>query len=279
MKKELDLTLLVDYDINDSAKAYLEIMYQNGYYPKKIIVLGFLQGNFITKYSRYIGEINSFRLLKSLNKLIQYKGYKERKAISKIITNFLNIKVDFFKRINLKRYTKDIDYLYIKSYKDEKFLSYIKKEETKTFLYASSGIVPKEFLELDNIKVLHIHPGIVPDIKGSDGFFWSIALRKKLGYSCFYMDCGIDTGDIIVTKEYDIPKIKFSCRYNSDILYKALLNYCDTLYRAELLILVFDKYSDDLSSIDTIKQDSDDGNTYFTMHNKLISQIIKKYFL
>jgi len=279
MKKELDLTILVDYHINDSAKAYLEMMHQNDLYPKKIIVIGILQGRFIKKYSKYFGEIYSFKLLKFISKLIQYKNYNKNKNISKIITKFLDSKVDFFRSINLNRYTNNIDYQYIKSYKDANFLSYIKKEKVKTFLYASSGIVPKEFLQLDNVKVLHIHPGIVPDIKGSDGFFWSIIIKKKLGYSCFYMDYGIDTGSIIETKEYNVPKIKLSNIYDNCTIYNAILNYCDTIYRSQLLILVLNKYPNTLPTIEAKKQNISDGNIYFTMHRKLVSQIIKKYFL
>ncbi len=278
MKKELDLTLLVDYHINDSAKAYLQMMYENGYFPKKIIVIGVLQGKLVKKLSRYIGKIYAFKLIKFILKFIHQKPLKEKKELANIITRAIGSEIDFFNKIKLDKFTKDIEYIYTQSYKDEKFLNYIKKQNTKTFLYGASGIIPKEFLDLEGVKVLHIHPGIVPDVKGSDGFFWSIALRNRLGYSCFYMDPGIDTGDIIQTQEYEIPDIKIPNTYNSDTVYHVILNYCDTVYRAKLLINILDNHFNSLASIKTKKQNAEDGDTYFTMHKKLINKIIKKYF-
>ena len=183
-----------------------------------------------------------------------------------------------FDELDWKALDCEVETLYIDSYKDKRLIEFIEREEIKTFLYASGGIVPPEILDLEDVKIIHIHPGIVPDIKGSDGFFYSMLLKGRPGYSCFYMNAGIDTGDVIYSKEFDFNKIELSVNYEYEVIYEALLSFIDSYYRALTLLDVLKKY-EHLSDIPVTKQDPTAGTTYFTMHNKMIEVVLNKCIL
>jgi methionyl-tRNA formyltransferase len=77
-------------------------------------------------------------------------------------------------------------------------------------LYTSGGRVPGDLLSTSPSRMIHIHPGVVPYVRGSDCLFWSVLTRGRPGMSCFYMNAGIDTGDIIHTREFDAPSYPVS---------------------------------------------------------------------
>ena len=62
---------------------------------------------------------------------------------------------------------------------------------------------------IKKIKILHIHPGVVPKFKGSDCLLWSGLKSGHFGASCFYMNYKIDEGDLISTKKFKIENFLF----------------------------------------------------------------------
>ena len=63
------------------------------------------------------------------------------------------------------------------------------------------GILPPSLLALPGVKFIHVHPGFLPYVRGSDGLLWSALIRNKPGVSVFYMDPEIDGGKIISAGE------------------------------------------------------------------------------
>jgi len=263
--KYLDLTVL----FHDSmpSRIYLSILYQNGYCPKKIIYLKFRRG---TKYNiakNIIGE-------RLLNKII------EKRKSKFIDINFANI---FLEKFNLsyellnkdiKAYSKEYVEVDVNNLQDQNLIDYLSNEETKTFLFTGGGILRKELLSIKDSKFIHIHPGIVPDVKGADGLFWSYLLRGKAGYSCFYMNEGIDTGDILQKDEYQLHKFKNIDldKYKKEELYKYMLHYYDPCFRAQTLVNLIKKSeqsNQELNQLNYEVQNPEDGITYFFMHKKL----------
>ena len=112
----------------------------------------------------------------------------------------------------------------ITNLEDEKLIKYIQTEQDKTFLFTGGGILKEKLLSIKDTKFIHIHPGVVPDVKGADGIFWSYLLKNKVGYSCFYMNSGIDTGDIVQINEYKLHKfnnVDFT-KFDDDKLYRVM---------------------------------------------------------
>lgn len=64
-------------------------------------------------------------------------------------------------------------------------------------------IVPPEILTIPDGGCLNVHPGILPETRGFNPNVWSIVDECPAGATVHYMDDGVDTGDIVGTREVD----------------------------------------------------------------------------
>ena len=64
-------------------------------------------------------------------------------------------------------------------------------------------IVPPEILAVPDEGCLNVHPGILPDTRGFNPNVWSIVDDHPAGATVHYMDEGVDTGEIVATREVD----------------------------------------------------------------------------
>ena len=134
-------------------------------------------------------------------------------------------------------------------------------------VFCGGGILRREILSLPK-RFIHIHPGVVPDVKGADGILWSSLVRRKIGMSAFFMNEGIDTGDILKTQEYDIPRL-FEFPTNAASRWQLsnfIVNFVDPVFRAKLLSELFENNSDPGKWTTTI-QNPLDGKVYYFMHD------------
>lgn len=276
----LDLTIIADRNCVTSA-TYLAYLQDHGYKPNRIILCDFL---YEPQFFNWKDKLR-FKLSKSL-----YKRYAKRHTITipshikeycHEIQSSFDIKVELdLHNIEYNNYCHDVISLPLWNYKDKVLHNILFENKNTHYLYTGGGIVPREIFD-NNIKILHIHPGIVPHVRGSDGVLWSLIERKKLGYSCFYMNAGIDTGSLIMQKEYQ--QQQFAAlqplyeENTSEIYYAILLSY-DPHFRAKLLIDVITDVNGDLNAIKATPQNLTTGNEFFSMHPELIKQSIKKYF-
>lgn len=132
-----------------------------------------------------------------------------------------------------------------------KLTNYIKNSEINYYIFTGGGILRKEILNSGS-KFIHLHPGIVPDYRGSTCFYYSIINHKNAGVTAFIMDEKLDTGDIILQKKFSMPTHPFV-----DQVY-------DPHIRSETLIEILKNNL--IESEDFIKQNSEKGNTYFIIH-------------
>ena len=68
-----------------------------------------------------------------------------------------------------------------------------------------TDIVPGKVLEVPKIGSICYHPSILPKYRGASAINWAIINgESKSGLTIFWVDEGIDTGDILLQKEVDI---------------------------------------------------------------------------
>lgn len=130
-------------------------------------------------------------------------------------------------------------------------IDYLKNDICDYFIFTGGGILKKEILNLPT-KFIHIHPGIVPNYRGSTCFYYSIINEKNAGVTAFIMDENLDTGKIIYQKKFDKPDHKF------------IDEIFDPHIRSEVLIDIFCKNL--LEKEEFKEQDSKTGETYFIIH-------------
>ncbi len=70
---------------------------------------------------------------------------------------------------------------------------------------AFGQILPREILELPKYGAINVHASILPKYRGSAPIQWALLNGDKTtGVTIMYMDEGMDTGDIIISKEIPI---------------------------------------------------------------------------
>lgn len=256
--------------------AYLTGMKVAGYQPEKIIDLRLVPKRDETQYFVKIFGIKAAAYTFNRIQRLRIRS-KINHELSKTLLRNIPIQPDYFSDIDYRTYTADVQRIYAYGLDDPRLIEAIASQEATTFLYTAGGIMPKTVLDIPGKKFIHIHPGIVPYVKGSDGFFWSLLTRGRPGMSCFYMNSGIDTGEILMTREFECPEFDIlSTDRSYNALYQAILMFYDPILRTQLLIDVIQKYENNptMSDLPRVFQDQDEGRTYFTMHTRLRNRVI-----
>ena len=111
----------------------------------------------------------------------------------------------------------DIDYLKNKNVNSKEFLDKLKQYNCDLFVSMSfNQIFKKEIINIPKFKTINCHAGKLPFYRGRNILNWVLINdEKEFGITVHYMDSGIDTGDIIMQRSYDI---------NDTYTYKTLLN-------------------------------------------------------
>ena len=70
---------------------------------------------------------------------------------------------------------------------------------------AYGKIIPKEILEIPRLGCINVHGSLLPKYRGAAPIQWAVLNGdKETGITTMYMDEGMDTGDIILTKKVEI---------------------------------------------------------------------------
>ncbi|MCR5848927.1 MAG: methionyl-tRNA formyltransferase [Lachnospiraceae bacterium] len=82
----------------------------------------------------------------------------------------------------------------------------LKKYEADVFVVAAFGqILSKEILDMPKYGCINIHASLLPKYRGAAPIQWAILNgEKKSGVTIMQMDEGLDTGDMLLSKEVDI---------------------------------------------------------------------------
>jgi hypothetical protein len=271
--KVIPITVIVYCEECTVARYYLEYLKNSGYLAKKIILL--LDGQKPQKMA-WLWQFVPKRIIA---KLRRYKALKERsagelKSFIDYVGGFFETKVDLMGYFAFDEYSEEMQTEVINGFYDERLRLILEEQENKLFLYTCGGLVRKCLIEITNAQFIHIHPGLVPAFKGSDCFWWSLLLNGKAGASCFYMNAGIDTGDLILAKEYGLPKMFLADKFSNEVIYKGALMAVDPHVRARLLLDVIVKYEDQIGHVSALAQSPLAGDYYFHMHAKLKNKVI-----
>lgn len=103
-----------------------------------------------------------------------------------------------------------IPYLRVKEHNEEKNMQFLKSLKPDLIIFTGGGIIRKTILETAKFGVLNCHSGILPHYRGMDVVEWTAAEKKfesvGFGGSLHFMDTGVDTGPILLTKKIPLQK-------------------------------------------------------------------------
>ena len=90
--------------------------------------------------------------------------------------------------------------------KNNEFIEQIKKLKPDVICVVAYGkILPKELLEIPTLGCINVHGSLLPKYRGAAPIQWAVINGDKItGITTMYMDIGMDTGDMILSKEVEI---------------------------------------------------------------------------
>ena len=272
------------------ARAYLEMLYSLRCKPRRIIHL-IAKRDLVTK--KPVGSFLPFFLRNKYSATVQarkihhwpkYLFRTHNKLCIELfdqLSEILKIEQDtLLGTINLRpldHYCDNIISFPTNSLKDPELLEFIKRQNTSTYLFTGGGIIPENFFGIKNTQFLHVHPGHLPDIRGADCLLWSVMLSDHPSATCFCMDAGIDTGNII--NAAFLPQIKLpaaATNLDENMTYRLLYSFIDPWVCAVVLRDTL-RLTGYLENIVSTPQAIDAGTAFHFMHTNMRSKVIKKF--
>lgn len=214
-------------------KAYLQLLLRNGLKPSKVWIMS-------NHLNKLIDEADKY------SELIRVEEENEQN--------------EYFKLEEPVLYTlgqEHIPYTHLESenVNDETVYQAISGGNEKYVIYSGfGGQILRQPILSSGKKFLHVHPGIVPNYRGSTTFYYSLLKEGKVGASAIFLDEKIDCGPVLKTKWYElqlpVP--------NPDYL-------VDPYIRASLLVDVINEYLD-RGEFEYRFQSSSEGETFYIIH-------------
>lgn len=101
----------------------------------------------------------------------------------------------------------NIPYMYTDDLNGEKVLNFLKKADCNLICVASAGQLLKgEIFNVPQYGILNAHSSLLPEYRGANPTYWIFRNQEKVGgITIHYIDKGMDTGNFLVQKEFDIP--------------------------------------------------------------------------
>jgi folate-dependent phosphoribosylglycinamide formyltransferase PurN len=84
-------------------------------------------------------------------------------------------------------------------------LAQLKKWSADLAIFTGGNILREETLKAFRIGVLNSHLALLPEIRGMSSPEWSLLCGVPLGITIHLMDSGIDTGPIVLRREFTVP--------------------------------------------------------------------------
>lgn len=127
--------------------------------------------------------------------------------------------------------------------------------EQKYIIYSGyGGYILKPHLFQLGKKWIHVHAGILPRYRGSTTAYYSFLQERVMGATAIFLNEGIDEGEIITQKVFDVPEESV----NIDYIYEPYI-------RSQVLIKAINQYLEKGMFLSE-KQMQDGAETYFIIH-------------
>lgn len=146
--------------------------------------------------------------------------------------------------------------------RDEAFVQELKRYNPDAIVVVAFGqILPESILHMTKYGCINVHASLLPQYRGASPIQWAVIDGcKKTGVTTMLMDEGIDTGDILMVKEYELAE-----KETGGSLFDKL-----SLLGGELLIETLKGM--ETGSIKPVKQDNEKAN-YVKMLTKSMGHI------
>lgn len=150
---------------------------------------------------------------------------------------------------------------------DELRAAVLEREES-VFIFSGGGVIKPPLLNIGK-RFIHIHPGSLPDYRGSTCFYYSMIKDSCSASSAFFMEPSLDTGALIAKKTFEVPTV-----IEEDVLFFDLIY--DPWIRGALLSEILSAYSESGEFTHAPQEEASGGN-YYIIHPILKNIAIEKF--
>ena len=188
-------------------------------------------------------------------------------GLSTHVQNPGNLIQEMYDGFDFQDFGCEVELARVSSYRDPRFLAVIDSLDAGWALFTGGGILPSASFGRSDLRLLHIHTGFLPHIRGADVLLWSLLVRGRPGVSAFEMTPNLDDGDVLAAEELaplEIP-VKGTLRPDDETLYRSLFSFVDPLIRAEFLTETLKNLPGGLGAAKTLPQDLSIGTTFHFM--------------
>lgn len=284
------LPITVMFSEGPIARAYLALLKRRGYLVDQIIELlpkPHRVGLLVPKSARerFLSYTENHKMNYWPKRLPVLYPQSFANIVDTVATHF-ELGEGFFEEIagnvSLSSYCSAITRIEVSGLADEELSQVVYKQPNSVVLFTGGGLVPPKLTRLDEVRLLHIHPGYLPFVRGADGLLWSMLVRGRPGASAFFMTPGIDEGDLLLTTEFEPLNFLIAPDELPDTqnMYRMVYSFYDPIVRAALLCDLIDR-SLDFTDLVGQPQDLKVGRTFHFMGERMrieaLSTIFKRY--
>ncbi len=178
--------------------------------------------------------------------------------------NYKKIKIKknkFFEyNLDIKKFAfkNDIQLIILKNTKvnDDRCFNTINRLNEKYIIYAANygDILSFRYFSIKK-KFIHIHPGKLPQYKGSTTYYYEILNEQSISFSAIFQDEKIDNGKVIAFKKFNL----------NSVIKKDIDHIYDPYLRSKLLIKVILELKNK-KKLKSSTQSKSNKNIYYIIH-------------
>jgi SAM-dependent methyltransferase len=274
------------------ARAYLVRMQRAGLRPQRIVLM--VRDPLAAKLGRSNARANPLLMKwgeRDQDKAHNFHPYRIRKnhpelvrtiadAMEAVVDDPMAFYADMYEGFSYDSYADEVFRVAANSYKDPNLVAALEPLGPSTIIFTGGGIVPPSVFAIEGIRLIHVHTGFLPYVRGADVLLWSLLVRGRPGVSAFFMTPGLDDGDVLAARELEplVIPLAEGDRVDDDTLYRALFSFIDPVIRADLLVADVLEPAGDLAQLSAVPQDLSVGITYHFMHPNVRSRGLRALF-
>ena len=103
---------------------------------------------------------------------------------------------------------KGIAAVEVDSINSDESVQLLRKYSIDLCVFAGAGILRRSIIEATPLGVLNAHMGLLPLYRGMNVAEWAVWNSHPVGCSVHLIDCGIDTGDILLVRTVDASEAR-----------------------------------------------------------------------
>ena len=172
------------------------------------------------------------KMSRNAKKIIDFNG--KQRIIKEILhKNFSDMKILYLHNgeNNLKSFLKEKNFQ-VTDTSDKIDLTFIKKENFDFIVsYKYRFIISHDIVAYMKRKIVNLHISLLPWNRGADPNLWSFLKDTPKGITIHYIDSGVDTGDILLQKEFDFNLEEDTLKTTYDFLNKEIIRLFKNNYK------------------------------------------------